>query len=84
MTVMYSDNDKLFWIRHRYLRFYKNIHTESILFTHQQMYCLLNLESFKIYTRSVLKHNLSQALYKLPDEGQRPKHVGAIFVWILV
>jgi hypothetical protein len=28
----------------------------------------------------VFKHNFSQAQYKLPDDGRRPKHVGAIFV----
>jgi hypothetical protein len=26
-----------------------------------------------------VQNNLSQAQYKLPDDGRRPKHVGAIF-----
>jgi hypothetical protein len=26
------------------------------------------------------QHNFSQAQYKLPDDGQRPKHVGAKFM----
>jgi hypothetical protein len=32
----------------------------------------------------MFKHNSSQAQYKLPDDGRRPKHVGAKFMWILV
>jgi hypothetical protein len=28
--------------------------------------------------------NFSQAQYKLPDDGRRPKHVGAIFLCILM
>jgi hypothetical protein len=31
----------------------------------------------------ILKH-FSQVLYKLPDDGRRPKHVGATFVCILM
>jgi len=30
------------------------------------------------------KYNFSQALYKLPEDGRRPKHVGAIFMCILM
>jgi len=30
------------------------------------------------------KYNFSQALFKLPEDGRRPKHVGAIFMrWIV-
>jgi hypothetical protein len=29
-------------------------------------------------------HNFSQAQYKLPDDGRRPKHVGATFMCILM
>jgi hypothetical protein len=32
----------------------------------------------------VLLYNFSQAQYKLPDDCRRPKHVGAIFVCILM
>jgi hypothetical protein len=32
----------------------------------------------------MFQHNFRQAQYKLPDDGGGPKHVGAIFVWILV
>jgi hypothetical protein len=28
------------------------------------------------------QHNFSQVQYKLPDDGRRPKHVGAIFLCI--
>jgi hypothetical protein len=28
----------------------------------------------------MFKHNFSQAQYKLPDDGRRPKHVGAMFM----
>ena len=30
------------------------------------------------------KYNFSQVQYKLPDDGHRPKHVGAIIVCILM
>ena len=30
------------------------------------------------------KYNFSQVQRKLPDEGRRPKHVGAIFMCILI
>ena len=29
-------------------------------------------------------YNFSQVLYKLPEDGRRPKHVGAIIMCILV
>ena len=35
-------------------------------------------------TACVLLCNFSQALYKLPENGRRPKHVGAIFMSILI
>jgi len=30
------------------------------------------------------KYNFIQVQYKLPDDGRRPKHVGAIFVCIIM
>jgi len=30
------------------------------------------------------KYNFSQALYKLPEDGRRPKHVGAIIMCIFM
>jgi len=30
------------------------------------------------------KYNFSQVQYKLPDDGRRPKHLGAIFACILM
>jgi len=30
------------------------------------------------------RNNFSQALYKLPEDGRIPKHVGAIFMCILM
>ena len=30
------------------------------------------------------KYNFSQVQYKLPDDGRRPKHVGAIFACTLM
>ena len=30
------------------------------------------------------KYNFSQVQYNLPDDGRRPKHVGAIFMCILM
>jgi len=38
-----------------------------------------------VILRSVLqKYNFNQVQYKLPDDGRRPKHVGVIFVCILM
>ena len=35
------------------------------------------------YFTECFKYNFSQVQCKLPDDGRRPKHVGAIFICIL-
>jgi len=39
---------------------------------------------FVMQTDTSTQVNFSQALYKLPEDGQRPKHVGAIIMCIFM
>jgi len=40
--------------------------------------------TYKDFAESFNINNFSQVQNKLPDDGRRPKHVGAIFVCILM
>ena len=48
--------------------------------------CVLCAQHITTQFYRVFKHNcnFSQVQYKLPDDSRRPKHVGAIFVCILM
>ena len=49
------------------------------------IFMLKNSVKLRRYFTEFLKHkyNFSQVPCKLPDDGRRPKHVGAIFMCIL-
>jgi hypothetical protein len=105
VRVVWSDSQQSFYSLSKIIQRDATIYSftvspfilKSILFTHQQMHYLLNLEGLNFtleFTWTSLLHvsvfvhhqgtNFSQAQYKLPDAGRRPKHVGAKFMWIIV
>ena len=48
------------------------------------MACVLYAVQNATQSHSAHKYNFSQVQCKLPDDGRSPKHVGAIFVCILM